>query len=283
MLVLGGVGPVACRPVVLGGAPEIDKKEYDFEQAVARSRSDPPGGGECADSAGVRIRAQGPPLDDLPLGGGSICWHVQRPSCAARLATGPGRSLSRRGPHPARARALLQGVFRPFDERRARACEMDTVMGRSADPQCLLALFLPVRSNFPVSAREFVGISFDYLGGRDMAVLMSRLNSELGPSLMGLSLMAMLKASDPEAAAALMDALGIKGVAYGRLNPKVDAMNQDRGRGVCHSRPSVRTCEQAREARRSHACKPIQTRRQNRKPLLAIRTGVRRIAERPAN
>lgn len=51
MLVLGGVGPVACRPVVLGGAPEIDKKEYDFEQAVARIRSDPPRGGANAQIA----------------------------------------------------------------------------------------------------------------------------------------------------------------------------------------------------------------------------------------
>ena len=45
---------------------------------------------------------------------------------------------------------------------------------------------------------------------------------------MGLLPMAMLKAADPEAAASLMDALGIGEVPYGKLNLTIDAVNQDR-------------------------------------------------------
>lgn len=71
-------------------------------------------------------------------------------------------------------------------------------------------------------------ISFDDLDGRDMAALMSQLNSEPRPSLMGLSPTAMLEAADPEAAAALMGALGIEGVPYGRLDLTVDAVDRDR-------------------------------------------------------
>ena len=77
------------------------------------------------------------------------------------------------------------------------------------------------------------GISFDDLDGRDMAVLMSQLNSEPRPSLMGLSPTAMLKAADPEAAAALMDALGIVEVPYGKLDLMIDAIDRDwRERGL---------------------------------------------------
>lgn len=39
------------------------------------------------------------------------------------------------------------------------------------------------------------GISFDKLTGRDMAVLMSQLNSELRPSLMGISPLALVRAA----------------------------------------------------------------------------------------
>lgn len=72
------------------------------------------------------------------------------------------------------------------------------------------------------------GISFDDLEARDVAVTMSQLNSEPRPSLMGLSPIAMLKAADPEAAAALADALGIEEVPYEELNLTIDAINQDR-------------------------------------------------------
>ena len=72
------------------------------------------------------------------------------------------------------------------------------------------------------------GISFDELDGRDLAVVMSQFNSEPRPSLMGLSPTAMLEAADPEAAAALMDALGIEEVPYGRLDLTIGAVDRDR-------------------------------------------------------
>ena len=62
------------------------------------------------------------------------------------------------------------------------------------------------------------GISFDALDGRDCAELMSQLNSEPRPSLMGLSPIAMLRAAMPHEAEALTDALGMREVPYGRLD-----------------------------------------------------------------
>lgn len=73
-----------------------------------------------------------------------------------------------------------------------------------------------------------LGISFDDLKARDMAVVMSQLNSEPRPSLMNMPPIAMLKAADPEGAGALMAALGIEEIPYERLSLKVDAVNQDR-------------------------------------------------------
>ena len=72
------------------------------------------------------------------------------------------------------------------------------------------------------------GISFDDLDGRDLAVVMSQLNSEPRPSLMGLSPTAMLEAADPEAAAALMDALGIEEVPYEKLDLTIGAVDRSR-------------------------------------------------------
>lgn len=72
------------------------------------------------------------------------------------------------------------------------------------------------------------GISFNNLKSQDMAVLMSQLNSEPRPSLMGLSPLAMLRAADPATAEGLADALGIEEIPYERLNLKVSAINQDR-------------------------------------------------------
>lgn len=74
------------------------------------------------------------------------------------------------------------------------------------------------------------GISFDGLEPRDCAVLMSHLNSQPRPSLMGLSPLALLRAAEPEAAEALMDALGIEEVPYGRLDMTLGAINADRAR-----------------------------------------------------
>lgn len=72
------------------------------------------------------------------------------------------------------------------------------------------------------------GVSFDDLEARDLAVAMGQMNSEPRPSLMGLSPLAMLKAADPEAAAALASALGIEEVPYEELDLKTDAINRDR-------------------------------------------------------
>lgn len=72
------------------------------------------------------------------------------------------------------------------------------------------------------------GISFDDLEARDATVLMSQLNSEPRPSLLGMSPLAMLRAANPEAAEALTDALGIEEVPYDKLNLKIDAINRDR-------------------------------------------------------
>lgn len=72
------------------------------------------------------------------------------------------------------------------------------------------------------------GISFDELAARDCAVLMSHLNSQPRPSLMGLSPLAMLRAADPEAAEALMDALGIEEVPFERLDMTINAIDADR-------------------------------------------------------
>lgn len=62
------------------------------------------------------------------------------------------------------------------------------------------------------------GISFDSLERADCAELMSQLNSEPRPSLMGLSPIALMRAGAPEDAEALMDALGMREVPYGKLD-----------------------------------------------------------------
>lgn len=72
------------------------------------------------------------------------------------------------------------------------------------------------------------GISFDDLDGRDLAFVMSHVNSQPRPSLMGLSPLQMLEAADPQAHAALTAALGIEEVAFGRLALTLDAVNRQR-------------------------------------------------------
>ena len=67
------------------------------------------------------------------------------------------------------------------------------------------------------------GISFDRLGGRDCAVLMSHLNSEPRPSLGGMCAIDMLLA-------ALGDALGVEKVPYGELDMTVGAVEADHRR-----------------------------------------------------
>lgn len=72
------------------------------------------------------------------------------------------------------------------------------------------------------------GISFDDLAGRDMAVLMSQLNSEPRPSLMGLSPLALLRTALGRDADSLMDALGIEEVRYEKLDLTTEALNRAR-------------------------------------------------------
>lgn len=231
--------------------------------------------------------------------------YKRRASRAAPKATS-------HGPHRSYAAFCALG-----ESARARACEMDTVIGRTRDSGCLLtlylrpckaqlALLLPAKGadavasaldgleralgrqafsrlfgtvltdNGPefsdadaiersalgegprcrvfycdvrasqqkagcernhVELRKILpkgrGISFDALEPRDCAVLMSHLNSQPRPSLMGLSPLSMLKAAEPEAAEALMDALGIEEVPYERLDMTLGAINADRAeRGV---------------------------------------------------
>lgn len=198
------------------------------------------------------------------------------------------------------------------EEARERACEMDTVIGRARDSQCLLtlylrpcrvqlALLLPEKTSGAVAAaldgleralggavfarlfgtlltdngaefsdteaiersvegpaprckayycdvrssnqkgrceRNHVelrkllpkgrGVDFDMLEPRDCAILMSHLNSEPRPSLMGLTPFQLMRAADPEAAGAVMDALGLEEVAPEELDMTTAAIDADR-------------------------------------------------------
>ena len=72
------------------------------------------------------------------------------------------------------------------------------------------------------------GISFDDLGGRDCAVLMSQLNSEPRPSLGGMCAIDMLLAALGDDGRELLDALGIEKVPYGELDMTVGAIEAAR-------------------------------------------------------
>ena len=74
------------------------------------------------------------------------------------------------------------------------------------------------------------GISFDQLGGRDCAVLMSHLNSEPRPSLGGMCAIDMLLAALGADGRELLDALGVEKVPYGELDMTVGAVEADRRR-----------------------------------------------------
>ena len=66
------------------------------------------------------------------------------------------------------------------------------------------------------------------LDERDCAFLMSQVNSQPRPSLMGLSPLQMLKAADAEAFDALTSALGIELVPFDELALTLDAVNRQR-------------------------------------------------------
>lgn len=198
------------------------------------------------------------------------------------------------------------------EDTRAAACEMDTVIGRSRDTQCILtlylrscgvqiALLLPNKSSSAVAAAldmiehaigqdafarlfkviltdngtEFAateslersvtgktvrckvyycdirqsqqkgrcernhvelrkllpkgcGISFDKLDERDMACVMSQLNSEPRGKFAGLSPIKLMKAAMPDDAESFLDVLGIEDIAYGNLNLTVEAIHAER-------------------------------------------------------
>lgn len=72
------------------------------------------------------------------------------------------------------------------------------------------------------------GIRFDQLDCRDMAVLMSHLNSEPRASLLGATSLSLLKATLKEDAGTLMDALGIEEISYKQLDMTYSAINKER-------------------------------------------------------
>lgn len=72
------------------------------------------------------------------------------------------------------------------------------------------------------------GINFDDLVAQDMVYLMSQVNSEPRPSLMGLSAIGILKAAMPKEAELVMDALGIDEVSFENLNLTLKGLNIDR-------------------------------------------------------
>ena len=298
---------------LLSGARRgVNAKEYDFERAMATIRSDVARGLSPAQIACGRadrfkvhpttiyrwIAAGYAGMSDAELRRKVGYKPRREPSAAKPTSHGPERSYKAFSALP--------------EEGRARAAEMDTVIGLSKDSQCILTLYsrpckvqvcllLPEKTSSAVAAaldmlekaigkplfqrlfglvltdngcefsdtealersafhgtartkvyycdvrasqqkggceRNHVelrkllpkgrGISFDDLDGRDLAVVMSQLNSEPRPSLMGLSPTAMLEAADPEAAAALMDALGIEEVPYEKLDLTIGAVDRSR-------------------------------------------------------
>lgn len=86
------------------------------------------------------------------------------------------------------------------------------------------------------------GISFDDLGGRDCAVLMSQLNSEPRPSLGGMCAINMLLAALSDDGRGLLDAPGIEKVPYGELDMTVGAVEAARRKSNRHG-PSARPDE----------------------------------------
>lgn len=287
-------------------------REFDFERAMAKVRSDVARG-----------------LSPAQIARGRAAEFEVHPSTIYRwVAAGYGgmsnAELRRKVGYKPRkehagAKETSHGPERSHkafsalpEESRAAACEMDAVIGRSRDSQCILTLYLrpskvqlclllPEKTSSAVTAaldaleealgkelfqllfglvltdngcefsdtaalersvfegvarmkvhccdvrqsqqkggceRNHVelrkllskgrGISFDDLTGRDMAVLMSQLNSEPRPSLMGISPLALLRAALGPDADALMGALGIEEVPYGKLDLTMEAIDRAR-------------------------------------------------------
>ncbi|MEG2517671.1 MAG: IS30 family transposase, partial [Raoultibacter sp.] len=68
----------------------------------------------------------------------------------------------------------------------------------------------------------------DKLDERDMACVMSQLNSEPRGKFAGLSPIKLMKAAMPDDAESFLDVLGIEDIAYGNLNLTVEAIHAER-------------------------------------------------------
>lgn len=295
----------------------VNAREADFEAMMAAVRSDVARGLSPAQIAEARKgRFEVAPSTlyrwiERGYAGMSSMDLRRKVGCKPRRAASPAKPT----PHgPERSFAAFLAL--PAD-RRGSACEMDCVIGRTRDAQCLLtlyhrpsrlqlALLLPEKTPSAVAAalgsleravgkeafarllgliltdngpelsdfasiegsalpgeaarcevhycdarqsqrkagceRNHVelrkplpkgrGISFDTLDGRDCAELMSQLNSEPRPSLLGMSPIAMPKAAMPREAEELMDALGMREVPYDELDLTPRALNAARREGV---------------------------------------------------
>lgn len=291
----------------------VNAKEYDFERAMELVRSDVARGLSPAQIAQGRA-------GEFEVAPSTVYrWiangYAGMSNAELRRKVGYKKRRGHAAPKPtAHGAARSYAAFSELsEERRAGACEMDTVIGKSADSRCILTLYLrpckvqiclllPEKSSSAVASaldmletalgkevfrrllglvltdngtefsdadsleksalpgrrtrcevyycdvrqsqqkggceRNHVelrkllpknrGIRFDDLDERDMAVLMSQLNSEPRASLMGMSPLAMLRAADKEAFCILCVALGIEEVPYEKLRLAVDALNEAR-------------------------------------------------------
>lgn len=131
-----------------------------------------------------------------------------------------GIILTDNGPEFADAEAIERSVFAGDARCRVYYCDVRQSQQKGACERNHVELrkMLPKRR----------GISFDDLDGRDLAFVMSHVNSQPRPSLMGMSPLQMLEAADPQAHAALTAALGIEEVAFGQLALTLDAVNRQR-------------------------------------------------------
>lgn len=294
----------------------VDRGEEEFERVMALIRADVSRGLSPQQIAAARAA-------EVKASPSTIYRWIERGYAGMSSLELRRRCGYKPRSHKAAPRQTAHGEGRSFaafmglaDERRASACEMDTVIGLKSDRGCLLTLHLrafklqlalpmpdktaastasaldtlekAAPSAFPrlfsliltdngpefsdcagiersavdagrkrcsvyycdprqsqqkggcernhVEVRKLLpkgrGISFDRLGGRDCAVLMSHLNSEPRPSLGGMCAIDMLRAALGDEADGLLGALGIAKVPYDELNMTVaaiDAARRERG------------------------------------------------------
>lgn len=291
----------------------VNAKEYDFEQAMALIRSDMARGLSPAQIA--QGRATEFKVHPSTIYRWVAAGYAGMSNAELRRKVGykPRKEHSEHKQTSHGSERSWTAFLALSDDKRARTCEMDTVIGKAADSKCILTLYLrpcklqvclllPNKSSSAVTSaldmlekvfgkelfqqlfgviltdngaefsdtealeksalpgkttrckvyycdvrqsqqkggceRNHVelrkllpknrGIRFDMLKAADMAMLMSQLNSEPRPSLMGLSPLAMLKAADKVAFDALCAALGIEEICYEMLNLTIEALNKAR-------------------------------------------------------